>query len=186
MHVVELGPGRIAEHLAVELGHGALREAQVGRGLQEFALLREESFRALHLQEHAVGGVAPESEELAHGLERRLAAFGALVQNLGELAGSPGPAFENDGVVLQAAAAQGNPGGEHGGELALGVPKIGETRPLRHALERLVHLVRDRQPAARVEDLGQHLRGRIVGWLSGLAALNGLGQGVREFPGGRP
>ena len=107
--------------------------------------------------------------------------LGAVVEQLGEGARRPGPAVEHDRLVLEAAAAQGHPGREHGAELALGVPEVGQARALGHALERLVHLVRRREPAARVEDLGQHVGRERVGRPSLSAAETLLSERGREL-----
>ena len=172
--VVELGPRGIAVHLAVELGDCALGKPEVGRGLQHLALGFQEGVGALRLQQDLVGRLAPERQERPHRVERRLAVLDPCVQPLGEGAGRPRPGIEHDLVVLEAALAQPDPGVEHLGELTLHVPQIGKAWPFRHALERLVDLVRRRHPAARIEDPRQHGRDDRIGGAGPIAALHPL------------
>ena len=166
--VVELGPGRIAEHLAVVFGKLALGEPEVGRGLEGLALRLQERLRALRLEQRRIRRLDPERQHLAPGLEL-FGLLGAPVQLLGEGAGGARPGIERHGVVLERAPAQRHPGVEHGKELALDVPQIRQPRAFGHLLQRLVEIVRARKPGFRIEDLGEHLGDERIG---GRAALH--------------
>ena len=91
-----------------------------------------------------------------------------LVEILGEPAGRLHPGLQHDGVVFDAAPAQRGPRVEQREHLALGVPEIGEPRPLRHFLQRLIHAVGAGEPRARIEDLAEQLRDRRILVLAGL------------------